>query len=205
MYPDQDEVRRLIDLMPASGRMSTKIVPKPKQSRLIETPFPMPWNQGARPIYINFDLWHQLSREERDLALLRAVCWLISIQWFKPDLYQGVVVAGVIGTGVEVAQGDAIGILVSGGLAVLAGRQIWRKTRSVQTELDADESALKVAQRRGYDPTEAAQALMRSIETIAEVEGRTTLRFSELIRLQNLRKLAGRSPVSVPEDVKQAF
>jgi len=195
MYPDQDEVRRLIDLMPASGRMSTKIVPKPKQSRLIETPFPMPWNQGARPIYINFDLWHQLSRQERDLALLRAVCWLTNIKWFKPDLYQGVVVAGVIGAGVEVAQGDAIGILVSGGVAVLAGRQIWRKTRSVQTELDADESALKVAQRRGYDPTEAAQALMSS----------STLRFSELIRLQNLRKLAGHSPVSVPEDVKQEF
>jgi len=205
MYPDQDEVRRLIDLMPASGRMSTKIVPKPKQSRLIETPFPMPWNQGARPIYINFDLWHQLSRQERDLALLRAVCWLTNIKWFKPDLYQGVVVAGVIGAGVEVAQGDAIGILVSGGVAVLAGRQIWRKTRSVQTELDADESALKVAQRRGYDPTEAAQALMSSIETVADVEGRSTLRFSELIRLQNLRKLAGHSPVSVPEDVKQEF
>jgi len=205
MYPDQDEVRRLIDLMPASGRMNTKIIPKPQQSRLIETPFPQPWKQGAKPIYINFDLWQELSREERDVALLRSVCWLTGIKWFKPDLYQGVVVAGVIGAGVEVAQGDVIGLLVSGGLAVLAGSQIWRKTRSVQMELDADEVALRVAQRRGYDPTTAAQALLSSIKKIAEIEGRNTLSFSELIRLQNLRKLAGESPVSVPEDVKKQF
>jgi hypothetical protein len=203
MYPDQDEVRRLIDIMPASGRMYTKIVPKPQQSRLIQMPFPYPWNQGARPIYINFDLWTNLSRAERDLALLRAVSWLTGIKWFKPDLYQGVVVAGILGAGVEVAQGDAIGILVSGGLAVLAGSQIWRKTRSVQTELDADEAALRIAQRRGYDPTEAAQALLSSIEKIAELEGRNTLSFSELIRMQNLQKLAGRSPVGVPEGVKK--
>lgn len=203
MYPDQDEVRRLIELMPASGRMYTKIIPKPQQSRLIETPFPLPWHQGARPIYINFDLWQDLSRGERDLALLRAVCWLTGIKWFKPDLYQGIVIAGLIGTGVEMAQADAIGFLVSGGLAVLAGSQIWRRTRSVQTELDADEAAVRVAQRRGYDPQEAAEALLSSIEKIAEIEARDTLTFSELIRSQNLRKLAGRSMVGVPEGVKK--
>ncbi|MDR9402311.1 MAG: DUF3318 domain-containing protein [Halothece sp. Uz-M2-17] len=205
MYADQDEVRHLIDLMPASGRMHTKIVPKPQQSRLIETPFPMPWQQGARPIYINFDLWSDLSRGERDLALLRAVCWLTGIKWFKPDLYQGVVVAGLIGAGVEAGQGDAIGLLVSGGLAVLAGSQIWRKTRSVQTELEADEAAVKVAQRRGYDPEDAAKALLSSIEKIAEIEARSSFSFSELIRVQNLRKLAGRSAVGVPEGVKKEF
>jgi len=205
MYPDQDEVRRLIDLMPASGRMYTKIIPKPQQSRLIETPFPFPWQQGARPIYINFDLWTDLSRGERDLALLRAVCWLTGIKWFKPDLYQGIIVAGLIGAGVEAGQGDAIGLLISGGLAVLAGSQIWRKTRSVQTELDADEAAIRVAQRRGYDVEEAAQALLSSIEKIAEIEARSSLSFAELVRVQNLRKLAGRSAVGVPEGVKKEF
>lgn len=203
MYPDQDEVRRLIDLMPASGRMYTKIIPKPKQSRLIDTPFPLPWQRGARPIYINFDLWKELSRAERDLALLRAVSWLTEIKWFKPDLYQGIVAAGVIGTGVEMFQGDAIGILVSGGLVALAGNQIWRKTRSVQTEVDADEAAIKVAQRRGYDMVDAAQALLDSIEKIAEIEGRPNFNFKELIRIQNLRKLAGRSEVGVPEEVRK--
>ncbi|MFP4133030.1 MAG: DUF3318 domain-containing protein [Halothece sp.] len=203
MYPNQDEVRRLIDLMPASGRMNTKIIPKPKQSRLIDAPFPLPWQRGARSIYINFDLWNELSRAERDLALLRSVCWLTQIKWFKPDIYQGIVAAGVIGTGVEMFQGDAIGILVSGGLVALAGNQIWRKTRSVQTEVEADEAAIKVAQRRGYDMVDAAQALLDSIEKIAEIEGRSNFNFKELIRIQNLRKLAGRSEVSIPEEVRK--
>lgn len=203
MYPNQDEVRHLIDLMPASGRMNTKIVPKPKQSRLIDAPFPLPWQRGARPIYINFDLWNELSRAERDLALLQAVCWLTEIKWFKPDLYQGVVATGVIGTGVEMVQGDAIGVVVSAGLTVLAGSQIWRRTRSVQTEVDADEAAIKVAQRRGYDIIDAAQALLDSIEKIAEIENRPSFSFTELVRIQNLRKLAGRSEVGVPEQVRK--
>ena len=203
MYANQDEVRHLIDLMPASGRMYTKIIPKPKQSRLIDAPFPLPWQRGARPIYINFDLWTELSRAERDLALLRSVCWLTEIKWFKPDLYQGVVTVGVIGTGVEMLQGDAIGVIVGASLAVLAGSQIWRRTRSIQTEVDADEIAIRVAQRRGYEMIDAAQALLDSIEKIAEIEGRANFNFTELVRIQNLRKLAGRSEVSVPEEVRK--
>ncbi len=204
MYPDQDEVRHLIDLMPASGRMYTKIIPKPKQSRILETPFPVPWKFGARPIYINFDLWQELSRGERDLALLRAVCWLTGIRWFKPELYQGIVAAGLVGTVVELAQADAVGILLSGGLTALGGMQIWRQTRSVKTEINADEAAIKVAQRRGYDAVDAAQALLSSIEKIAELEARPSLNFTELIRVQNLKKLAGTSTVGVPESVKQS-
>ncbi len=203
MYPNQDEVRHLIDLMPASGRMSTKIIPKPKQSRLIDAPFPLPWQQGARAIYINFDLWNELSRAERDLTLLRVVCWLTQIKWFKPDLYQGIVATAAITTGVEIVQGDAIGVIASAGLVALAGSQIWRRTRSVQTEVDADEAAIKVAQRRGYDMVDAAQALLDSIEKIAEIEGRPSFNFTELLRIQNLRKLAGRSEVSVPEEVRK--
>ena len=203
MYANQDEVRHLIDLMPASGRMYTKIIPKPKQSRLIDAPFPLPWQRGARPIYINFDLWTELSRAERDLALLRSVCWLTEIKWFKPDLYQGVVTVGVIGTGVEMLQGDAIGVIVGASLAVLAGSQIWRRTRSIQTEVDADEIAIRVAQRRGYEMIDAAQALLDSIEKIAEIEGRANFNFTELVRIQNLRKLAGRSEVGVPEEVRK--
>jgi len=75
----------------------------------------------------------------------------------------------------------------------------------VQTELDADEAAIRVAQRRGYDAEEAAQALLSSIEKIAEIEARSSLSFSELVRMQNLRKLAGRSAVGVPEGVKKEF
>ncbi len=198
----EPEIRRLIELMPASGRMLTKIISKPQQSRVIETPFPVPWSQD-RPIFINFDLWRRLPKPQRDLLVLRAVCWLLGIKWFKPDLYQGLALAGFLGGIVQLAQADAVGVVVAGSLSAIAATQVWRSTRSSQTELDADEAAIKVATRRGYTDTEAAQSLLAGIEAVAELEGRSGLNFTELIRSQNLKAIAGLSPVGVPEKVKQ--
>lgn len=198
----EPEIRRLIELMPASGRMLTKIVSKPQQNTLIESPFPKPWSQ-QRPIYINFDLWRRLPRPQRDLLLLRTVCWLIGVKWFKPELYQGFILAGLLGGILELAQGDAVGVVVATGLSAIAGTQIWRSTRSSQAELDADENAIKVAIRRGYTETEAAQHLLAAIEAVAQIEGRSGLNFTELIRAQNLRAIAGLSSVGVPDTVKQ--
>lgn len=195
------EIRRLLDLMPASGRMLTKIVNKPQQSKVVSTDFPYPWKRGNRPIYINFDLWKLLPTGARDLLLLRTVSWLTGVQWFKADLYQGVVLLGAVDSIIELTQGDALGFLVAGGLGALAGNQIWRRNRSSQKEIDADEGALKVAQRRGYSRTEAAKNLLRAIEEVAKIEGRSSLSFSELIRAQNLRAMANISTVGVPKSV----
>jgi hypothetical protein len=198
----EPEIRRLIELMPASGRMLTKIVSKPQQNTVIESPFPLPWSQ-ERPIFINFDFWRRLPKPQRDLLLLRTVSWLVGIKWFKPDLYQGVVLAGLLGGIVELAQGDAVGIVVATGLSAIAGTRIWRDTRSTQSELDADETAIKIATRRGYTETEAAQHLLAAIESVAEIEGRSALNFTELVRSQNLKAIAGLSPVGVPDSLKQ--
>jgi hypothetical protein len=198
----EPEIRRLIDIMPASGRMLTKIVSKPQQTTVIESPFPLPWSQ-ERPIFINFDLWRRLPKPQRDLLLLRTVSWLIGIKWFKPDLYQGVVLAGLLGGIVELVQGDAVGVVVATGLSAIASTQIWRSTRSSQSELDADAAGIKVAIRRGYTESEAAGHLLSAIEAVAQIEGRSGLNFTELIRSQNLRTIAGLSPVGVPDTVKQ--
>ena len=199
----ESEIRRLLDVMPASGRMLTKIVSKSQQSRVIDVPFPMPWNWDSRPIYINFDLWRRLSRPQQDLLILRAVSSLQGIKWFKPDLYQGVALVGLLGLTVELLQGDAIGTIATGGLSAIAASQIWRSNRSVQRQLDADEAAIKVALRRGYTEAEAAAHLLSAIETAAQLEGRPSLNFTELIRCQNLRAIAHLSPVGVPESIKQ--
>ena len=196
------EFARLIDLMPASGRMYTKLVQKSLQARAIETPFPMPWNRGMRRISVNYEFWRRLAQPQRDLLFLRAVCWLTQIRWFKPDLYQGAVAAGAIAMVVELSQGDAVGVLVSGGLGAIAAAEIWRRNRSIQTELDADEAAVKVAQRRGYDPSEAATHLLEGIEAAAAVEGRPKLSFAELMRCQNLKVRANLSPVGVPGSLR---
>ncbi len=192
------EIRRLLDIMPASGRMMTKIVSKPEQAKVIDASFPLPWNTD-RPIYINFDLWRRLKTPQRDLLLLRTVSWLTGVKWFKPDIYQGVAVAGLLGGFVESAQADAVGIVVAGGLTTLALLRIWRSNRSQESELNADEAAIRVAQRRGYSEAEAGEHLLSAIEAVAKIEGRSALNFTELIRCQNLRVVAGLASVSVPK------
>jgi hypothetical protein len=186
------EIRRLIDLMPASGRMTTKIVIKPEQAQVIDAPLPMPWN-GDRAIAINIDLWQQLSRPQRDLALLRAVSWVNSAQWFKLGLPQVLAAAGILGGGAELFQADAVGLLMASGLSGLALVQLWRDNKSSSREIEADQAALRVAQRRGYSEPDAAQHLLGAIETIATLERRPGLNFIELLRCQNLRAIAGLS------------
>ncbi|MDJ0579586.1 DUF3318 domain-containing protein [Crocosphaera sp.] len=195
------EISRLLDIMPASGRMLTKIVSQPQQSKVIDAPFSPPWNREGRPIYINFDLWRRLPRGQRDLLILRATSLLINIRWFKPDINQLIVLAGSIGLIVETGQGDALGMLVAGGLTAISVRQIWRDNRSIQRELDTDEAAIKVALRRGYTEVEAAQNLLQGIENAAKIEGRSILNFTELIRSQHLKSLANLSSIDVPEKI----
>ncbi len=195
------EMGRLLDLMPASGRMLCKLGSQPIQSVVINAELPVPWNRN-REVCINFDLWNQMPRPQRDLLFLRTVCWSTGVRWFKPDLYRALTLTGGVGVLVEAAQSDAIGVLVAGGLAALAGTQIWRQSRGTQVELDADEAALQVAQRRGYSEVEAARHLAAAIETVARIEGRPSLSFTELLRTQNLRAIAGLSPVGVPESVR---
>ncbi len=108
------EIRRLLDIMPASGRMTTKLVSKPEQRVVLDNPFPMPWMR-ERPVWINFDLWSRLSRPQRDLLILRAVSWLTGVKWFRPDLYQGIALVGALGAVVELIQADPVGVVVAGG------------------------------------------------------------------------------------------
>lgn len=197
------EISRLLDLMPATGRMLTKIVSRPQQSKVMDTPFPMPWERGLRPVFINFDLWKQLSRPERDLTLLRGVSVLTGVRWFKPDIYQGITLAGLVGLTAQIVQGDAVGIVVAGALTAIAGNRVWRTNRTLEREITADEEAIKVAIRRGYTQTEASRQLLNAIETIAKIEGRQSLSFTELIRSQNLKTMGNLSPVGVPDMVRQ--
>lgn len=193
------EIRRLLDVMPASGRMMTKIVSKPEQSQVIDAAFPLPWSQD-RPIYINFDLWRRLTKPQRDLLLLHQVSWLTGVKWIQPDIYQGVFLAGLLGGVVEAAQSDVVGVIIAGGLSALAGVRIWRINQSQASQLKADTTAVFIAQRRGYSEAEAAQHLLTAIETVAKIEGRSGLDFNELIRCQNLRAIAGLSPVGIPDN-----
>ncbi|MEL6458947.1 MAG: DUF3318 domain-containing protein [Cyanobacteria bacterium J06641_2] len=184
------EIRRLSDLMPASARGSVKIISKPEQKKVIDASFPLPWNR-ERPIYINFDLWRNLTKQQRDLMLLRTVSWLIGVEWFKPNLYQVVALVGIFGGLIESVQGDAVGAVASGGLSAVAIIRMYRSNRSQESEVAADMAAIDLIKRRGYPEAEAAEHLLKAIETVAKIEKRSTLNFIELIRSQNLRVMAG--------------
>jgi hypothetical protein len=185
------EINRLIELMPASGRMYCKIVSDDQQSAVVARKLPLP-NQEMRPIRINFGLWQQLTQPQRDLLLLQAVSWLTSIQWFKPEPYQGIAAVGAVLTGLELLQTNAAAAVTFGGLTVLALSQIWRKNRSNEVEIAADEQAIRVAQRRGYSQAIAAQALVSALEAVSNLEGRN-LTVAELLRQQNIQANLARS------------
>ncbi|MDZ8053082.1 MAG: DUF3318 domain-containing protein [Aulosira sp. ZfuVER01] len=191
------EIRRLLDVMPASGRMIAKIVSKPEQAKVIDAFFPLPWNQ-ERPIYINFDLWFRLTKSQRDLLLLQMVSWLTGVKWFKPNIYQGLVLVGLLGGLVESSQSDVVGVAIAVGLSAIASFRIWRTNKSSELELNADIAAIRIAGRRGYSEAEAAEYLLSAIEEVAKIEGRSGLNFTELIRCQNLRAIAGLSSVGIP-------
>ena len=197
----EPEIRRLLDVMPASGRMTTKLISKPEQRLVIDAPFPMPWMRD-RPIYINFDFWSRLSRSQRDLLILRTVNWLGAVRWFQPNLNVGLVAAGLLGTGVELMQQDFVGVAVASALSAIAVTQIWRNNHSASIELDADERALQVAQRRGYSESDAAGYLLSAIEAVAQFEKRP-LGFIELLRCQSLRAIAGISAIGIPEELRR--
>ena len=197
----EPEIRRLLDVMPASGRMFTKLVSKPDQRVVIDAPAPLPW-MGDRPIYINFDLWSRLSRSQRDLLILRTVSWSSNVRWFQPSPMLAFTALGAIGIGIELAQQDFVGIAAASGLSAIALFQIRRNNKSARIELEADEKALKIAQRRGYTETDAAKALFSAIESVAQNEGRM-LSFVELLRCQALRAIGGLSPVGIPDELRR--
>lgn len=189
MNPDV-EISRLFNLMPASGRMGIKIFSKPEQSQVIYTPQPLPWSK-ERQIYINFDLWRYLSMPQQDLLLLSAVAGLLQIKWLQPNWYQGMAVVGLIGGWVELTQGDAIGMVVSSSLALVGLRQLWQRSNDSELAVEADQKALQIAMRRDYAEVKAAEELYRAIVQVAEIENKRGLSFTELLRCQNLKAIAG--------------
>jgi hypothetical protein len=191
------EITRLRDLMPASARMTTRLLLDDRFACVIRVPFPRPW-QRSHPITLNWTLWQELVLPQRDLLLLQAVSWVGAVGLLKPEPYQIVTVLGALGGLFEIAQGDAVGTLAAGGLGAIAASQIWRSRQGPQSQIDADETAITVAQRRGYREREAVQHLLTAIERVAVIEGRA-LTYSELLRTQNLRARAQRTPAAVPE------
>jgi hypothetical protein len=193
-----EEIARLRDLLPASWRMTTSIKSKPEQNEPIASSPILPWSKGAE-ININFRLWRQLPEPQRDLLLLHEISWRQKTKWLQTGAYQGIAVASLVGGLIEALQGDVTGIAIALLLGTIGINQILRKQKSSQIQVEADNEAIEVAQKRNYREVEAAKALLDAIPAAAKLTGRGTPEFAELIRCQNLRAIAGLSKTTIPE------
>jgi hypothetical protein len=133
------------------------------------------------------------------MLVLHEVSWRQQTKWLQTGAYQGIAAAAFIGGVVETVQGDVTGMAIAILLGTIGINQILRKNKSSQIQIQADSEAIDVAQKRGYSEVEAARALLEAIPAAAKLMGRNTPEFTELIRCQNLRAIAGLSKTAIPE------
>ena len=195
-----EEIARLRDLLPASWRMTTSIKSKAELSKPIASLPILPWQKGTQ-VNVDFRLWRQLPEAQRDMLLLYEVSWRQQTKWLQTGVYQGVAAIALIGGIIETVQGDVTGIAISLLLGTIGINQILRTHKSSQVQVQADNEAIEIAQKRNYSQVEAARALLEAIPAIARLMGRSTPEFTELIRCQNLRAIAGLSKTTIPDTI----
>lgn len=193
-----EEIARLRDLLPASWRMTTSIKSKAELSKPIASLPILPWQKGTQ-VNVDFRLWRQLPEAQRDMLLLYEVSWRQQTKWLQTGVYQGVAAIALIGGIIETVQGDVTGIAIALLLGTIGINQILRTHKSSQVQVQADNEAIEIAQKRNYSQVEAARALLEAIPAIARLMGRSTPEFTELIRCQNLRAIAGLSKTTIPD------
>ena len=195
-----EEIARLRDLLPASWRMTTSIKSKAELSKPIASLPILPWQKGTQ-VNVDFRLWRQLPEAQRDMLLLYEVSWRQQTKWLQTGVYQGVAAIALIGGIIETVQGDVTGIAIALLLGTIGINQILRTHKSSQVQVQADNEAIEIAQKRNYSQVEAARALLEAIPAIARLMGRSTPEFTELIRCQNLRAIAGLSKTTIPDTI----
>ena len=193
-----EEIARLRDLLPASWRMTTSIKSKAELSKPIASLPILPWQKGTQ-VNVDFRLWRQLPEAQRDMLLLYEISWRQQTKWLQTGVYQGVAAIALIGGIIETVQGDVTGIAIALLLGTIGINQILRTHKSSQVQVQADNEAIEIAQKRNYSQVEAARALLEAIPAIARLMGRSTPEFTELIRCQNLRAIAGLSKTTIPD------
>ena len=195
-----EEIARLRDLLPASWRMTTSIKSKAELSKPIASLPILPWQKGTQ-VNVDFRLWRQLPEAQRDMLFLYEVSWRQQTKWLQTGVYQGVAAIALIGGIIETVQGDVTGIAIALLLGTIGINQILRTHKSSQVQVQADNEAIEIAQKRNYSQVEAARALLEAIPAIARLMGRSTPEFTELIRCQNLRAIAGLSKTTIPDTI----
>ncbi|WP_227498533.1 DUF3318 domain-containing protein [Synechococcus sp. PCC 7336] len=189
---DEREVQRLKDLLPASSRDSIEILAAPfSQVEVIRGSRLLPWQRRLK-ILIKPREWEQFTPNQRSTVFLHKVGYHSRSLTRTLDFYAALAGLGGVSMVVEGFQRDPVGIAVSGGLGGLAIWQLIKDRASDRRLLAADAYAVDRLVLRGLPRIQAVEALGQALHIEARLEGRSGNELLDVLRYQNLKRLAQR-------------
>ncbi|MEM9511754.1 MAG: DUF3318 domain-containing protein [Cyanobacteria bacterium J06642_2] len=189
---DPNEVTRLQALLPASSRDKIDILPAPDhQVEIIAGSRVLPWQRRLK-IFIRPQEWQRLSLNQRSSLFLHKVGYHSPAITRQLDLFLSIAAFGGISLIVECVQRDPIGIAVSGGLSTLSLWLLRRDRTADRRLLAADAYAVDRLVLRGLPRIQAVESLGQALYAEAQMEGRSGNDLLDVLRYQNLKRLAQR-------------
>ncbi|MFQ3615035.1 MAG: DUF3318 domain-containing protein [Cyanobacteriota bacterium] len=189
---EQAEIERLLDLLPAGMRESVKILPaSERQISVIKGRRQMPWERQMH-LFIKPYEWRQFTPVQRAGLFLHKVGYYSRAVSRQIDFYLALAALGGLSLIFEAVQQDPVGATVSGGLSGLALWQLRRDQTNDRRLLAADAYAVDRMVLRGIPRLQAVEALGQALHVEARLEGRSGNELLDMLRYQNLKRLAQR-------------
>lgn len=189
---DPNEISRLQALLPPSSRDKVEILPAPAhQVEIIAGSRLLPWQRRLK-IFIRPPEWQQLSPNQRSSLFLHKVGYHSPAITRQLDLFLSVAAFGGVSLIVECVQRDPVGIAVSGGLSTLSLWLLRRDRTADRRLLAADAYAVDRLVLRGLPRVQAVESLGQALYAEAQMEGRSGNDLLDVLRYQNLKRLAQR-------------
>ncbi|MEO1133267.1 MAG: DUF3318 domain-containing protein [Cyanobacteria bacterium J06639_1] len=189
---DPRELTRLQELLPASSRDKIEILPAPDhQIEVICGSRVLPWQRRLK-IYIRPREWQQLTPNQRSSLFLHKVGYHSPAITRQLDLFLSIAAFGGVSLIVECVQRDPVGIAVSGGLSTLSLWLLRRDRTADRRLLAADAYAVDRLVLRGLPRIQAVESLGQALHVEAQLEGRSGNEILDVLRYQNLKRLAQR-------------
>lgn len=187
------EVIRLKELLPASNRDRVEIMAAPpRQNQVIRGSRLLPWQRRVK-IFIRPQEWQQFTPNQRATLFLHKVGYHSPALTRPLDFYLALTALGAVSLVIEGAQRDPVGIAVAGGLTSLSLWQLRRDQSNDRRLLAADAYAVDRLVLRGLPRIQAVEALGQALHIEAQLEGRSGNELLDVLRYQNLKRLAQRS------------
>jgi hypothetical protein len=151
----------------------------------------LPWQKRLK-IFIKPYEWQQFTPNQRASVFLHKVGYYSPALTRTLDFYIALTSLGGVSLVVEGFQRDPVGIAVSGGLSGLALWQLFKDRASDRRLLAADAYAVDRLVLRGLPRIQAVEALGQALHIEARLEGRSGNDLLDVLRYQNLKRLAQR-------------